>query len=91
MLKKKSRDLDQPVTQRQFEELINTIREMGTDLFETMRKGFKEAHQELQDFRLEEKHNWEDQWQFNKEISQKVDLNTDSIRKLKEKSLQCFH
>ncbi len=74
MPKKKSRDMDQPVTQRQFEDLVDTIRDMGGHIMEV-----------IKDFRLEQKHNWEEQRQFNQEISQKVDMNTDSIRELDQK------
>lgn len=44
-----------------------------------------ELKNEIKDFRLEEKLNWEEQRQFNQDISRKVDLNTDSIRELDQK------
>lgn len=89
MPKKKDQDLDKPVTQRQWNELIDLIRGMGDMLIGAMKDSAdglrKEFKTDLADFRLEEKLNWEQQRQFNKEISQKVDMNTDSIKALDAK------
>lgn len=68
MPKKKENNLDKPTTRRDLISVTDTMKEIATFIMK-----------EFADFRLEQKLNWEKQWQFNKEISQKVDMNTESI------------
>lgn len=71
MKKRKSVKDDKPTTESQLQSVTDTIREVG---------GF--IIKELNDFRLQEEHNWEEQRQFNKEITQKVDVMADSVQAL---------
>lgn len=71
MKKRKSLKSDQPATQGQLQSVIDTLHEVADFIIK-----------EIKDFRLQEKFNWEEQRRFNKEISQKVDMNTYSIKAL---------
>jgi hypothetical protein len=71
MPKKKVSSTNSPATQGQIESLASTVRDALDYII-----------REIKDFRLEHDHNWKAQWQFNQEISQKVDMNTDAIKAL---------
>ncbi|MDA1168785.1 MAG: hypothetical protein O3A36_00410 [bacterium] len=61
---------------KEFRKEISAVR---TELKEEIQGVRSELKMEIADFRLAEKLNWEDQKRFNKEIAEKVDLNTESV------------
>jgi Sec-independent protein translocase protein TatA len=66
------------VTQDQLKEVVDTIREVGDTIMEAL----LEFKKEMSDFKLQQDLNWKEQKQFNKEIAQKVDMNTASLQAL---------
>ncbi|MEO6077215.1 MAG: hypothetical protein ABIP54_00320 [Candidatus Andersenbacteria bacterium] len=70
---------NKPATQEDIVSVTDVMREIAGFIITEMRDGFQKSDKKIEELRLEEKLNWEKQWQFNKEIVEKVDLNTDSV------------
>jgi len=81
MLKKQSQK-DKPATQGQVESLIQIMQDSFGFLVKEMRKMQKGVNKDIGSIRIEFESFRKEQREYNKEISQKIDINTDSIESL---------